>query len=146
MGVRGGGDSSILCFVDSKQMVKIFAHHKNIYCGVIFKFFSKSKQKFWNKSYLTMVRKNIWKDTYPEYNSLIFWSKINGCFIESIFFQVNVNIMGRSFKAIYILSHEKSNQSVKKCEGSILQKVVSIKLWKYCTCSYYYRRWLGENK
>ena len=56
--VIGSGDSYILGFVDSKQMVKIFAHHKNTYLGLIFlNFYRKSKQTFRKKSYSKMVRR-----------------------------------------------------------------------------------------
>ena len=54
--------------------------------------------------------------------------------------------MVRIFKAISRISHENSKQSIQKCDGCILQNRVSIKLYKYCTYSYYSSHKLGETK
>ena len=54
--------------------------------------------------------------------------------------------MERNFKVISRFYHEKSKQFVKKCESSIFQKWVSIKLWKCFKRSYYSSRLLGETK
>ena len=122
LGVRGSVDSSILSSVDIKYMVKnICTERKYISWYYLLTFTSNKSRHFGTKVIQQWLEIFLGRIHLQNIKNCYIVIKINIHFIESIFFRVNVNIMGISFKAIYRLSHKQSNQSVQKCEG-IFQK------------------------
>ena len=70
LGVRVSRYYYIFGSIDSKQMVKVFSHKKKHILVIFLNFYRKSKQKFWNRSYLTMVKKRLELYLYKFYKLL----------------------------------------------------------------------------
>ena len=114
-----------------KQQILLCCWHNHF---IVIKFMSHTR-KF--QFYSTMVIKTVVRMPIQNITNCNIMIKINSCFIESRFIRVSVKSMGRIFKGFSRISHENSKQYVQKCEAVIFQKGVSIKFWKFCTCSYY---------